>query len=138
MNTLVGVWVSHGVAKIVNLAPDGTYTLNTIESNIESKRKSTGGTPPKTPYSHGGVSVTKYNDRLAHQLHDFYSRIISKIASAEKIYILGPGLAKKELKTEIEKRKDLAPKLMRVEPSDKMTDPQLVAKVKSFFGVKVK
>ncbi|MFQ5825506.1 MAG: hypothetical protein ACE5JB_15815 [bacterium] len=135
MGNLFGIWVSHKVAKIVQLSLDGTSTLLIIESNVESKRKSTGGTPPKTPYSHGGVSVTKYSDRVAHQLHEFYSNIISKVTSADKIYILGPGLAKKELEKEIKQRKDLAPKLGGIEPSDKMTNPQLIAKVKSYFGI---
>ena len=135
MEDLVGIWVSHKIAKIVKLSLEGTCTLLTLESKVESRRKSTGGTPSKIPYSHGGVSVTKYSDRLAHQLHKFYSRIISKIASAEKIYILGPGLAKKELEKEINQKKELAPKLVGIEPSDKMTDPQLIAKIKSYFGV---
>ncbi len=135
MSNYVGIWVSHGIAKIVNLSPNGHTKLDTLESNIEKKHKSTRGTPSKSLYSHAGVSVTKYTDRLTHQLNNFYSSILKKIALADKIFLLGPGLAKKELKNEINKRTHLAHKIIDVESSDKMTDPQLIAKVKSRFGV---
>ena len=136
MGNYVGVWVSHGFAKIVNLSANGRSNLFTLESNIERKHKSTSGTPSKTPYTHGGVAVTRYTDRLHHQLQNFYSTILARISPAEKIYLLGPGLAKKELKNQMQKRKDLVNKIIGVEPSDKMTDPQLVAKVKSRFGIR--
>ncbi|MFQ5603890.1 MAG: hypothetical protein ACE5HS_11535 [bacterium] len=136
MSKYVGVWVSHGLAKIVSLNHKGHSSLLTIESNIEKKHKSTSGSPPKTPYSHGGVAVPKYQDRVAHQLQHFYSSILTKTAFADHIYLLGPGLAKKELKNEFEKRKNLAHKIIDIEPSDKMTDAQLIAKIKARFGFK--
>ena len=136
MGKYVGIWISHGIAKIVSLSADGHATLTTLESNIEKRHKSTSGTPSKTLYSHGGVTVTKYTDMVTHQLNTFYASVLAKIATADKFFLLGPGLAKKELKNEINQRKDLAHKVIAVESCDKITDPQLVAKVKSRFGFK--
>lgn len=135
MQNLVGVWVSRGQAKIVNLTPDGQSQLLTLESKVESRRKSTGGAPSRVPYAHGGVSAPKQSERLTNQLHDFYCNILQRIHSAEKIYVLGPGLAKKELQKEMKKRKNFLAKLAAVESSDKMTDPQLVARVKTYYGI---
>jgi hypothetical protein len=55
---------------------------------------------------------------------------------ADKILIMGPGEAKLELKKEIEKSKALIPKIVGVHTSDKMTNNQIAAKVKSYFGQK--
>jgi len=49
---------------------------------------------------------------------------------------MGPGEAKLELKKEIEKSKALIPKIVGVQTSDKMTNNQIAAKVKSYFGQK--
>ena len=47
--------------------------------------------------------------------------------------IFGPGEAKIELKKEIEKSKELAGKIKKIESADKMTIKQITAKVKAFF-----
>jgi hypothetical protein len=48
--------------------------------------------------------------------------------------IFGPGEAKGELKRRLASMK-LADRVTAVETADKMTDPQIVAKVRTYFGV---
>ncbi|HDP99453.1 MAG TPA: hypothetical protein ENN22_09775 [bacterium] len=133
----VGLWVDHQKAFLVDLAPDGQVVTKTIQSDVESLIKSTGGGGTKTPYSKGGVSVEKSKLRRQHQLKEFYSSIIREITPAQRIYLFGPGPAKKELNQEIQKVIALAPKLLSVEPADKMTEPQIVAKVKNYYRLKI-
>lgn len=75
--------------KIVKLSPDGTSTLFTLKFNIESKRKSTGGTPPKMPYSHvRPTSVRELNVTLSSFTVSKNSFTIPKAFAAEFV----PGL----------------------------------------------
>jgi len=50
------------------------------------------------------------------------------------LYIFGPGSAKNELRREIEKVKPLRKRIVAVETTDKMTDRQIAAAVRSYFG----
>ena len=51
---------------------------------------------------------------------------------AEEILILGPGEAKGELKKRLA-RENLGGRIVGIEAADKMTDPQIVAKVREHF-----
>jgi len=55
------------------------------------------------------------------------------LKEAKHIYVFGPGEAKIELKKEIEKNNMFLNKISDIETSDKLTEPQIVAKVKKYF-----
>jgi hypothetical protein len=69
---------------------------------------------------------------LTGRLNGFYDEVISRIRGAEEIFILGPGEAKGELKKRLETNY-LGRRTVGVEACDKMTDPQIVAKVGEHF-----
>ena len=65
-------------------------------------------------------------------LNTYYEKVISCLRDAESIFLFGPGEAKGELEKRIEKD-NLGDHIVGVETADKMTDPQIVAKVKEHF-----
>ncbi len=136
MKDYAGLWIDHVKAFIVTLKADGGVDSKTIESGIEPSTKSTGGGRTRTPYSKGGVSVEKSQLRQQHQLKGYYEEVIKQIAGADKTYIFGPGTAKKELNHEIQKNAVMAEKVIAVDAADKMTEPQMIAKVKNYFRLK--
>ena len=136
MNHYVGLWVDHVKAFIVALKSDGEVVIKTIESDVEPLIKSTGGERSKTPYGKGSVSQEKTQLRRQHQLKEFYDKIIKQVSKAKKIYLFGPGSAKKELNHEMQKVTALAPRIAAVDTSDKMTEPQMIAKVRNFYRLK--
>jgi hypothetical protein len=69
---------------------------------------------------------------LTGHLNSYYDEVISCIRDAESILIFGPGEAKGELKKRLEKD-NLGGCIVGIETSDKMTDPQIVAKVRAHF-----
>jgi stalled ribosome rescue protein Dom34 len=73
------------------------------------------------------------DERRKHQYHDFYQRVIEKTANAGRLIIFGPGEAKRELEKEIAGIKSPHVRVAAVESSDKLTENQIVAKVKDFF-----
>ncbi|OQX86398.1 hypothetical protein B6D60_06445 [candidate division KSB1 bacterium 4484_87] len=136
MDHNVGLWVDHGKAFIVNLKPGGEIATKIIESEVEPLIKSTGGVGTRTPYSKGGVTPEKSKLRRQHQIKEFYDQVIKQISSAQKIYLFGPGTAKKELNHEMQKIVNLSSKILAVEPADKMTEAQIIAKVRNFYKLK--
>ncbi|MBC8181136.1 hypothetical protein H8E88_08430 [candidate division KSB1 bacterium] len=136
MKENVGLWIDHVKAFIVTLNADGDIDSKIIESGIEPSTKSTGGGRTKTPYSKGGVSVEKSQLRQQHHLKGYYEDIIKQIAGADNIYLFGPGTAKKELNHEIQKNAVIAEKIIAVDAADKMTEPQMIAKVRNYYMLK--
>jgi len=58
--------------------------------------------------------------------------VISCIRDAESILIFGPGEAKGELKKHLE-HEELGKRIVDIETTDKMTDPQIAVKVRQYF-----
>lgn len=143
MNTYIGIWIDHRKAYIVSLnkstigiKPEEKETLITIASGVEKHLRLSGGARTrKTPFGPQDVAVDgKIDDRRKHQLHGYYQDIVGLIQGAKKILIFGPGQAKGELEKEIKKSNALAPKIIAVETTDKMTERQIAAKVRTFFA----
>jgi hypothetical protein len=145
MKTYTGIWVDHKKAVIVTKKqPERSYeedvelSVTQISSDVERKVRLSGGSRTRnTPWGPQEIAVdSKIEVRQKQQLKKFYHQIIEVIKEADKILIMGPGEAKLELKKEIEKSKALIPKIVGVHTSDKMTNNQIAAKVKSYFGQK--
>jgi hypothetical protein len=102
--------------------------LSTAEKQL---RRS--GEPSNGSYEARGVPADdsrerEYTGHLAH----YYDEIISCVRAAGSLLIFGPGEAKEELKRRVEKDKSDS-RIVAVETADKMTDPQIVAKVRQYF-----
>jgi stalled ribosome rescue protein Dom34 len=91
--------------------------------------------------SHGRFSAQtgggekKYEDHHGELLDRFYDRVISELGQPEALLIFGPGEAKLQLKERLSRSKPLSERIIGVETSDKLTDPQIVAKVKKAYGI---
>jgi hypothetical protein len=141
MKKYVGIWLNHREAFVVCLvktqpfAEENQEMIERIESDMERRVRLSGGSRSrKTPYGPQEISVDgKQEDRLKGQLRIYYHQIIDRLRDADRILIFGPGEAKTELKKEIEKLKEFAGKIKKVESADKMTQRQIAAKVRTFF-----
>jgi hypothetical protein len=130
----IGIWVDHKEAILVSVEGNQA-TRERIESNAEPHFHSSGGW--KASGTSVAVSVSKEqtaDERRKHQFHNFYQEIIAKVGKADNIYIFGPGEAKLELAKEIKKIKGQHDRIAAVETSDKLSENQIVAKVKAFFS----
>ena len=145
MKKYIGIWVDHKKAVIVTKKqPERSYeedveiSVTQISSNVERKVRLSGGSRTRnTPWGPQEVEVDgKIEARQKQQLRKFYQQIVESINDADKIMIMGPGEAKLELKKEVGKSKALIHKIVDLYTSDKMTDNQIAAKVKSYFAQK--
>lgn len=133
MPEYAGIWIDLEKAYIVKLQ-DGKESLEVIDSNVEKHIRLSGGARSKTPFGPQEIaSERKPEERRKHQLTRFYRDVIKNIEDVSRVYIMGPGEAKKALNKEIAKVKRLSAIRVVVETADKMTEKQLIAKVKDFY-----
>ena len=130
MKNAVGLWIDHSQASIVMLAADGEK-IEHIISDIEKQVRFSGGSRIDGP----GVSLeeNQQDRRFENHLNRYYDEVITAIHEADAILIFGPGEAKGELQRRLD-REGLSERIVGVETTDKMTDRQISAKVRTHFG----
>jgi hypothetical protein len=133
MNTKVGLWIDHKQAFIVYLSKEDV-TTKTIPSNVEKHVRASGGSRSATPYGPQDIVAENRIDRKhKHHLNRYYEEAVEAVIGAKSILIMGPGEAKGEFKKHLQKlgRKPLP--VIAVETTDKMTETQIIAKVKQHY-----
>jgi hypothetical protein len=118
----VGLWIDHQKAVIVFVAGVESE-IKVINSKLEKQHRQSGVLTPADDIR---------QRQLTGHLNTYYDEVLSYIRDAESILILGPGEAKYELKKRLEIDK-LSEHLVGIEPADKMTEPQIVARVRSLL-----
>ena len=126
MSHEVGVWIDHKKAVIVTIS-GGEASTRTVVSDVG----------PHTHYagSQEGGGEKKYGERHTADLDRYYDDVISQLGEADAVLLFGPGEAKLQLKHRLGRSKVLSDNVVTVESADKLTDPQIVAKVKEHFGI---
>jgi hypothetical protein len=127
MKKNVGLWIDHREAVIVRLRITTEETMR-VTSDTE-----------KHPGHSAGAETNSAGDqrdrKLAGHLHKYYEKVISCIGDADSILILGPGEAKGELRACLQ-GEAFGGRVVALETVDKMTDRQIVAKVRDHFSEK--
>ncbi len=120
MKKNVGLWIDHSKAILVFLTGNDEE-IQHISSDTEN---------------HPHSSVKADDVRLSvktEYLNKFYDEIISCMSEAESVFIFGPSEAKSELKKRLENNNH-SDKTISIEPSDNLTEPQIVARVRDHFS----
>jgi hypothetical protein len=124
MKSKVGLWIDHTKAVIFKLTDEGAE-IKRISSELKDNVRFSGGAQKESAEEHG-------ERRLTGHLNSYYDEVLSHVRNAESILIFGPGEAKVELEKRLEKI-DLHGHIVGIETIDKMTDNQIVAKVRQHF-----
>lgn len=135
MNDKVGIWIDHRKAVIVSASAD-RVTVKTLESKVGPHSRYSaraGALTPEGPQDEGGEK--KYEERYGEQLDRYYDEVIGQLGQPEALLILGPGEAKLQLKERLSHSKALSECIVGIETTDKLTDPQIVARVKAHYGI---
>jgi len=132
MRTRVGVWIDHRKAVVVAVTEEGEE-IGLIISKVERQLRRSGDSPLKGSHESQHVPADDSRQRkFTGHLNIYYDAVIAGIRNAESILIFGPGEAKGELKTRLEKN-NLGGRVAAIETVDKMTDRQIAAKVREHF-----
>ena len=133
MKDKAGVWIDHRKAVIVMVTSTGEHTALLV-STVEKHAERSGDSPLKGRYESRQVAADDSRQRtLTGKLNIYYDAVIAALRNAESFIIFGPGEAKGELKKRLVKSK-FGGRVAAVETADKMTDRQIVAKVREYFS----
>jgi stalled ribosome rescue protein Dom34 len=124
MKKELGLWIDHREAVIVTVAREGEE-VKRISSDMEKHVRFSSGSAEGSPED-------QRDKRFANHLHQYYDEVIAAIRHADSILIMGPGEAKGELKKQLEHEK-LSERIVGIETVDKLTEPQIAAKVRQHF-----
>ncbi|HEU4927876.1 MAG TPA: hypothetical protein VFT24_12530 [Vicinamibacterales bacterium] len=124
----VGIWIDHKKAVIVSISA-GQVTTSTLRSDV--------GSHPHYAGSQEGGGEKKYEERHRQDLDRFYAEVIGQLGQPDALLLFGPGEAKRQLEDRLARSKAWSERCVTVsvETTDKLTDPQIVAKVKEHYGI---
>ncbi len=133
MRTKIGLWIDHRKAIIVAITEKGEE-IREIISEVEKQLRRSGDSPLKGSYESLQIPADDSRQRtFTGHLNIYYDAVIASIRGAESILIFGPGEAKDELKERLEGN-NLGGRVVGIETVDKMTDRQIVAKIRQHFA----
>ena len=135
MKTQCGIWVDTKQAHLV-FKKGESVERSTVESDVENKvhhwDDANTGTFKSSTHHHQN-DEKKYGERKKHQLSAYVESITDQLTGVDEIFVFGPAETKNLLKDKILAEPLLKDKLMAVETADKMTENQLIEKVRDFF-----
>ncbi len=126
MGKLVGIWLNNRKALIVSLAKGKEEENQTCESHATRHIRFSG--EPK------GISpdnAAETDDREDLKTH--FKEVLEIVKDAKSILVFGPGKAKDNLKKALLETQELGKRIVAMEPAEKMTAKQIIAKVKDFY-----
>lgn len=126
MSHEVGIWIDHAKAVIVTIAA-GQVSTKTLASDV--------GEHPHFSGSQEGGGEKRYDERHGHALDRYYDEVITHLGETDALLLFGPGEAKLQLKERLGRSHGPSGRVIAVESADRLTDPQIVAKVKEHYGV---
>lgn len=128
----VGVWIDHRKAIFVSFE-NGDEQVHEMDSDVEKHVRDAGGSGSGASHGPQDVVAGDTRDRrFMNHLNSYYDRVVQRLEHADEIVILGPGEAKGELDKRITD-KQLRKHILLVETADKLTMPQLIAKLRNCF-----
>ena len=125
MKRKVGLWIDHRKAVIISLTGD-QEEINSIKSNMEKHVRFSGEAQAETEED---IRDRKFMNNL----NKYYDEVIASIRDADSILIIGPGEAKVEFKKRLDSEAQIS-RVVGLETVDKMTEPQIAAKVREHYS----
>jgi hypothetical protein len=128
MQRKAGIWIDHREAFIVFFGTKkNTETTLHVASGMEKRVRYSGHT------DEDGSAEDRRDQQYKTHLEKYYDDVIVKLKDVTEVLIFGPGEAKGEFNKRLAK-KGFAGKVVGVEAVDKMTEPQIRAKVRQHFA----
>lgn len=134
MDAKAGVWIDHREAILVRIAEgDAQGAVVRIQSDAESQARRNSDHPAgRFEPLHQTADSTRQRKYTA-ELSEFYDSVAAQLRGVNSLLILGPGEARQELHSHISGGYQM-PSSVSVEAAERMTEPQVVARVREFFS----
>lgn len=134
MKRQTGIWLDGSGATLVHLE-DNDLHMEHIQSEVENAVHHQGEGESGTFFGQTHANAEKrLDERRKHQINAYLNTVMTGLERSEEILILGSGEAPLWLKNRIAEHNSLADRVRAVEPAQRMTENQLRARIKEFFG----
>ena len=123
-----GVWISAASATILRWGPDGVTVREHVDSQVPGRHRSTGRPPTEDhPASEG------HRDE---HMRAFFAQIIATVPTGDDLLLVGDGEVVEHFAHQIETQdhSQAAVRRVEVDKSGPMTEPQLLARIRTFAG----
>ncbi|MDO9274904.1 MAG: hypothetical protein Q7T92_05045 [Lutibacter sp.] len=134
MKNNIGIWIDTQQAVVIKLS-NGEQAIKTIESNIDTRERIPGESKKYGRF--GGQYLTyekNWENKKIAQTNQFLNILLSEIEDFDAVVLFGPSIMKTIFEKEIKNNLNLIGKLEGVFDADSMTENQMVAWVKDFYG----
>ncbi|NJB72162.1 hypothetical protein GGR42_002653 [Saonia flava] len=131
----IGIWIDKEKAHLVTLT-DSNEKFETILSELEFFNPKGGSRTKTTKWGpQDVVQDSKYLEREKHQLKKYFQKLANAIDGADAVAIFGPADTNDKFRKELKENHPLLnQKVKTVEKVDSMTDNQVKALVREYFG----
>lgn len=131
---LMGLWIDTTKAVLVKIEDDET-DIRTLKSGIDTHERIDGESGHQGRFGDQFVAHerTKEN-RLEESESRFIDRLISEVAGGDQLIVFGPAQMKVRFEKAFKAKPAPKPNLRAVEAADSMTDNQVAAYVRDFYG----
>lgn len=130
------IWVDHKKAILLCADGEGKIVSEEMKSALGLRERFKGEVSQRT--SLFGRTMTrekKERNRMEEHYHAFLKDVVSKLNKVNGILILGPGDARFELQSEIQKKKSLSQIWIENKAADKMNLMELKLALKEHFNL---
>jgi hypothetical protein len=135
MSRQVGIWIDHTKAVIVSSSPE-RITAMTVEADAGPPTRHEGQAEDPAPgVRRNGPGEKRFERRFSERLDRYYGEVIGQLGEPNALLIFGPGEAKLQLEERLKRYKALPACVVEVETTDKLTDPEIVAKVRKHYKI---
>ncbi|MFD2203213.1 hypothetical protein [Shivajiella indica] len=133
----VGVWIDFSKALLIGYNKGNAELIETIDSPYESIKRIEGEGNDTTRFSpnseHASNNEYRKNNISHNELNEYFKIMEAKLHGFDDILLFGPGTAKEQLRNRLRENKSFGGKWFSVQPSDKLTNNQLLAFVRDFY-----
>jgi len=130
----VGVWLDHREAFLFWADEQANVVAEHLKSDYQEvgepvERATSGGVGTVGPALPHASVERRHKEQLKH----YYRELAEALRDAQHIYLFGHGLAKNEFVHFLQDHRQLGERVEAVEGVNRMTEPQMIARVKEFF-----
>lgn len=132
----LGIWLDHREVFLIWASDDGVVDTQHTTADYPERVEKGGLARSGGVGVYGGVAPHSDPSDKQHKLaRHFYDRIYKAARKAQAVFIFGPGLAKQELRKRLGEHRDFNGRIQAVESAERMTEPQMAARVREFFSL---
>ena len=130
-----GIWIDQEEAYLIRLEEDKTSVIQHIKSEVESRIRFRGEGKVSARFGNAFFDdQEKKQRRQRHERKRYFDQIIEMVRDDNYIFLFGPGRAKEELNNAFEKEHSIKAKIILTEPSDRLTQNQMIEKTLDYFN----